>query len=349
MSRAFLAVTACAATTSLLAGCDMFSIHEPKDKPPSQHADASKALPEPDNMMAKVVPDPNAPLTGTDKLIALKQFPQAITALSKEIDAGRDPSPALMTRARLYSKLGKYQLAVDDCDRVLKMDASTIEVLQERGRNYELLGKKQLADDDREEVKYQLAQAALRKNGKPNLAIPYVVPKGESQVTYYHLARSFGGVRPKQALECIVLAEKLNPTSTFAARATRLRDIMLPRKLPSDEALALNLEAFKYISQREKCRELVNKCIAISPDYEYGYITLGAVEKDCHNHEKAAAAFRHALRINPHNVEALSRLGEILVDTDVEEAKKVWRKAVEYDPEDSFDGALLEGYKDNRH
>lgn len=292
----------------------------------------------------------------------LQQVPAAIEELTKAIDIDSHPIEQLKERARLYRELGKYQLAIDDLTRVHQM-WSTGEALEERAKNYELLGKKQEAQEDRDELKYRRAhtvvgvvggsprktlswnspgesrdEKTLEKKSPPQdeLSVEKVVPTGLSQVEYYHLARSFGGVLPKQCLQCIELAEKMNPKRPIATKAHNLRDTLLPKQMPSDEAIALNFRAYNEISNHDQCRKDSLECIQRFPNYEYGYITIGALEKDMQNDAAAEKYFRKAIEINPHNTAALSRLGDLLRWHNVVEAKKLFQKAIDLDPDDSF-------------
>lgn len=311
-----------------------------------------------------------------------KSYPDAIADFSKAIDCDTRPEQTLLLRARLYRKLGKYQLAIDDCSRIRRTDWTADEALVLRAEMYELLGQKQLAKEDREELKYQRAHTVRFTVGGPTRIIlnsttgtkaravvsddiskiikkapksrikqvrgaQALVPKGLSQLEYYHLARNFGGIQPKQCLECITLVEHMNPTSTLVKKATRLRETMMPKRMPSDEAIELNRLAHNCFSDHDKCRSLVLGSLALCPDSEYAYITLGALEKDCGNYAEAERNFRRARDINPHNVEALSRLGDVVRDHNVAEAKAIWQQAVNLDPDDVFDGSMLELYKNN--
>jgi len=282
--------------------------------------------------------------------LALKQTSLAIDDLSKAVECNPNPEYPLFDRARLYRLQGKFQLAVEDCTRALKEGPfRTDQFLAERAENYRLLGKLQLAADDREELRIFNANTIMHIGGKrilpkPNkepVGTPDIVPEGLSQLEYYHLAKSYGGLRPKQCLQCIKLVETMDPTRPVAAKATRLRDIFLPKTMPPDEAVALNLKAFNEFSQPDQCRKDATECVRRFPDWEYGYITLGALEKDLNNQDAAVKNFRKALEINPHNVTALSRLGDALRWSNEKEAKEVLQKAVELDPEDTFDAHII--------
>ncbi len=277
-------------------------------------------------------------------------------------------------RASLYRAVGEYDLAIADCSWVLSMLPTHQAALEERANNYELIGEHELAQDDREELADTKArtfvvgvpvnlivdadtgqviaagtgreptskQAEKRRLPDFRSEIPETVPDGLSQRKYYKLARRYGWEHWEQTLVCIDRINNLDTTTEFAAKANRMKDTVLPKHMPPpQEAVALSSEAFNCISDRDRCRRLAETCIERYPNFEYGYIVRGAFEKDVGRPAAARAYFEKALEINPHNVMALSRLGDILRDIDKEQAKVTLRCAVKLDPDDSFDRYIL--------
>jgi tetratricopeptide (TPR) repeat protein len=280
----------------------------------------------------------------------------------------------LVYRAQLYRKLGKYELAIRDCSRVLALWPTDQSALAERANNYDMVGKHEQANDDREElsnVKAHTFSVGAPRNiivdGKAGTVIaagsspeersnqakqqkvppsveqtPNTVPTALNQKEYYKLAKAYGWQRSDLTLECIKKIIAIDAKSELAVKANRMMDLVLPKHMPpAKEAVSLSKEAMNCISDHNRSRRLSENCVKRYPEFEYGYISLGALEKDVGNPSAARANFEKALRINPHNLEALSRLGDILRQIDEEQAKVVLRLAVELDPDDSFDRYVL--------
>lgn len=280
----------------------------------------------------------------------------------------------LTYRAQLYRKVGKYELAIADCSRVLSRLPSHEGALKERANDYDSVGKNEQAQDDREElanVKAHTFVVGAPRNiivdGKtghviaagrspeppshhaeqhrvqiPEDKIPDTVPDGLNQKQYYKLAKAYGWARSEKTLACINKIKSIDATTELAAKADRMLDAVLPKHMPPpQEAVTLSTDAMECISEHDKSRKLAEACIKRYPDFEYGYITMGALEKDVGNPLAARANFEKALAINPHNLAALSRLGDILRQIDEEQAKVVLRLAVKLDPDDSFDRYVL--------
>jgi len=277
---------------------------------------------------------------------ALKQDELAITALGKAIEYDSHPYDWLLLRAEIYRRQGKYKLALNDLTRIIENDSDRDKARAERIQLYELLGDTGSAADEREELRIDKANSfRFWSNGgrrhitnRPSrraLKATDSVPTDRTQVEYYHLARMYGGAQPKHCLQCIEYAERMNPKRPVAAKASKLRQFLLPKQVPSDEAIALNLKAYRELRNKAQCRKDITECISRFPNNEYAYITLARLEQDQNNEAAAFAAYQKTLEINPNNLTALESYGDLLRRNNKEEAKKVLQRAIELDPENS--------------
>ncbi|MBX9947824.1 MAG: hypothetical protein K2Y39_01545 [Candidatus Obscuribacterales bacterium] len=279
--------------------------------------------------------------------LALKQNELAISALSKAIEYDSNhPGPWFLLRAKIYRKESKYQLALKDLTKIIESDFDTELARKERIQIYELLGEHDLAADEREELRITKANSlSFWSNGgrrhitnRPSrraLKTTDSVQTDRTQVEYYHLARMYGGAQPKQCLQCIEYAVTMNPKRPVAAKASKLRQFLLPKQVPPDEAIALNLKAYRELRNKEQCRKDITECISKFPNHEYAYITLARLEHDQNNDAAALAAYQKTLEINPNNLTALESYGDLLRGNNKEEAKKVLQRVIELDPENS--------------
>lgn len=278
--------------------------------------------------------------------LALKQDTLAITELSKAIECDSHPYDWLLLRAEIFRRLGKYQLALNDLTRIVENDSDRDRARAERIQVYELLGENGSAADEREELRIDKANSfRFWSNGgrrhitnRPSrraLKATDSVPTDRTQVEYYHLAKMYGGAQPKQCLQCIEYAERMNPERPVAAKASKLRQLLLPKQVPSDEAIALNLKAYRELGNKEQCRKDITECISRFPSNEYAYITLARLEQDQNNEAAAFAAYQKTLEINPNNLTALESYGDLLRRNNKEEAKKILQRAIDLDPENS--------------
>ena len=76
---------------------------------------------------------------------------------------------------------------------------------------------------------------------------------------------------------------------------------------------------------------------------------MGALEKELGHVGEAEKDFRRALSISPHNVDALTSLGDSLRWHDEKQAKVVLGQAVMNDPDDTFCATLLEILENKLH
>lgn len=278
--------------------------------------------------------------------LALKQDNLAVAAFSKAIEFESHPSRWLFERAKIYRREGKYQLALEDLTMIIELGFDKGKARKERIQIFELLGYHSMAADEKEELRISKANTlSFWVNGgrrhitnRPSqraLKATDTVPTDRTQVEYYHLARMYGGARPKQCLQCIEYAEKMNPNRPIAMKALKLRQCLLPKQIPSDESISLNLKAFRELGNAEQCRKDVTESIRISPGNEYAYVTLGSLERDQNNSAAAFAAFEKALELNPNNLMALESYGDLLRRSDRNEARAILKRAVELDLENT--------------
>src|ERR1700722_11736327 len=138
------------------------------------------------------------------------------------------------------------------------------------------------------------------------------VPEKLTEQDYFDLAQIYAQLAwPKQAQECISRINQMSPDSALALKAKRLEDTAIPKHMPTDEAIALNLKA---LQARQRARDpslakkLAQECIEKFPNFEYGYTTLGyllALESKPNydsgrlTRQQSAEAYRQALQINP--------------------------------------------------
>jgi tetratricopeptide (TPR) repeat protein len=167
--------------------------------------------------------------------------------------------------------------------------------------------------------------------------VPTRPPQNLTQAEYFDLAKRYVEVEwPEQALECITMVEKLGPNTRLASKARVLADTRLPRKMPPKEAIILNIKASKGYGGPQVAIKRAEDCISKFPEFEYGYITMAKLNEMQHP-EISVANYRRAIKINPHNTWALSRLGDRLLGLNqYKEATAVFREALKYDPDDPF-------------
>lgn len=196
-----------------------------------------------------------------------------------------------------------------------------------------------LADDSKVHI-----EVFAECDGDRKLLPPLVVPKNLTQDEYYNLACRYAGVQwPNQAMECINRIDRKNPKSPLAIKVVRLEDTVLPKEMPPEEAIELNLKAVNRWRNGVEARALADECIRKYPNLEYGYMIRGHLDALDGKHSSAADHYRRALEINPHNTKALDALGDLLLSLkQPQEAKAAFQKAVLYDPEDSFAQNRLE-------
>ena len=90
----------------------------------------------------------------------------------------------------------------------------------------------------------------------------------------------------------------------------------------------------RQVGRNEDAVELINKAVAINPDYAEAHNNLGNALKDLGRADEAAASYRKALAINPDFAEAYSNLGSTLKDLDqLVEAVESYHKALAINPE----------------
>lgn len=179
--------------------------------------------------------------------------------------------------------------------------------------------------------------------------VPTKVPVELTQQEYLSLAETYAQLEwPKQAHECIANIEQISSSNTIAIKARHLADTRLPRQMPTDEAIVLNLRALhaRREQQPDLAVHLAKQCVELFPGFEYGYTTLGyllALEK---KHLQASDSFRMALKINPHNIKAWNSLGdELLCIHEYKEATLSFKQTLLYEPGD----LVAQNRLDNMH
>src|ERR1700722_3182773 len=149
---------------------------------------------------------------------------------------------------------------------------------------------------------------------------PRSVPENLTAKEYYDLARQYGWSRPKHALQCVEKIEKNGSGSSLAIEVRRWKDSVLPKKIPPVEAIKLAWKAENAWQDPDKpsnwyigAQKYATQCIEKYPDFEYGYISLANLQALDEKRDQAAETYRQALKINPHNVQALDGLGDALL------------------------------------
>jgi tetratricopeptide (TPR) repeat protein len=272
-------------------------------------------------------------------------YDDALTTLKKAKDLVPDSLEISFNEGLLDDALGRYDEATQIFEKLVAGSEHSSGQYSDQEKNNRSLFLDRLAIVDREQNKVDQAIAAYQKMGA--LGGEYEEHAYESEVDAYRdvhdydkatqIAREAAAKYPKNRGVQLMLAEQLTdigqPDQGIALAKSQLSNT--PSDLEVYRALTTMYTRQRRWQDATDALSHVNKLSTSKDDLLYAAFLEGTLYDRQQMYDKAEAAFRKALAIDPDNSMTLNYLGYMLADHDqkLDEALSMIQKAVQLDPQ----------------
>lgn len=241
-------------------------------------------------------------------LAQIKEYPLAIAPLEQAIRLVPDDINARTNLAHCLHLTGRSRLAVEHAEQVLNQDPSFVPALRTMALSCLVTGngRKGL------EGAARLMQAAPSRDAHEilirNLMANRMFEDAETESKRYV-------TQTKRMVES-------SPTTTedaakFVASAELLQGHVLRAQVRSMKPTGPKLPEVRR--RREELLDFLLKLVAYAPSAD-AFFQLAQAHHDLHQHEKAEAALRKSVELDPKNTSALELLGDVLIERSLTEA-----------------------------
>ncbi len=220
-----------------------------------------------------------------------------ISSASKHLEAAsksaKDPVPALLTLARLYSAAKKEDKAVETYQRVLKLDKSNYEANLRLGQlEYE---KQRFKESE----KYFLAaQKAKPKDLAANIYVALSQSRGGNAKAALKSAEAAVNISPKNptALEVLAYVHELNGNYDAAIAAYRKLQSYNPKSSQPSAKIAL---AYIMQNKRDLAQAEYEKAVKAFPNDRGLILTYADFLRDSGKYDLAYSQYERAMKLKP--------------------------------------------------